>query len=123
MAMASKTNVHGPATYMMNSGFLLPGFPCMGAWISYGLGNLTDELPTFVVLPDGKGLPYNQKGPFSAGFLPAVNQGTIVNASYPAATVGGNVETSQRIVDVILKALANAVPNRIPERPIWRRSS
>jgi hypothetical protein len=81
MAMASKTNVHGPGTYMMNSGFLLPGFPSMGAWISYGLGNLTDELPTFVVLPDAKGLPYNQKGPFSAGFLPAVNQGTVINAS------------------------------------------
>jgi hypothetical protein len=80
MAMASKTNVHGPATYMMNSGFLLPGFPCMGAWISYGLGSLTDELPTFVVLPDARGLPYNQKGPFSAGFLPAVNQGTVINA-------------------------------------------
>jgi hypothetical protein len=81
MAMASKTNVHGPGTYMMNSGFLLPGFPSMGAWISYGLGNLTDELPAFVVLPDAKGLPYNQKGPFSAGFLPAVNQGTVINAS------------------------------------------
>lgn len=81
MAMTSKTNVHGPGTYMMNSGFLLPGFPSMGAWISYGLGNLTDELPTFVVLPDAKGLPYNQKGPFSAGFLPAVNQGTVINAS------------------------------------------
>ncbi|MCA9135388.1 MAG: DUF1501 domain-containing protein [Planctomycetales bacterium] len=78
MAMASKTNVHGPATYMMNSGFLLPGFPSMGAWISYGLGNLTDELPTFVVLPDAKGLPYNQKGPFSAGFLPANHQGTVI---------------------------------------------
>ncbi len=81
MGMASKTNVHGPGTYMMNSGFLLPGFPCLGAWVSYGLGNLTDELPTFVVLPDAKGLPYNQKGPFSAGFLPAVNQGTVINAS------------------------------------------
>ena len=34
MAMASKTNVHGPASYMMNTGFVLPGFPCMGAWIS-----------------------------------------------------------------------------------------
>lgn len=78
MGMASKTNVHGPGTYMMNSGFLLPGFPCMGAWISYGLGNLTDELPTFIVLPDAKGLPYNQKGPFSAGFLPAVHQGTMI---------------------------------------------
>jgi hypothetical protein len=80
MAMVSKTNVHGPATYMMNSGFLLPGFPCMGAWISYALGNLTDELPTFVVLPDSQGLPYNQKGPFSSGFLSAVHQGTVVSA-------------------------------------------
>lgn len=83
MAMASKTNVHGPGTYMMNSGFLLPGFPCLGAWTSYALGNLTDNLPTFVVLPDAKGLPYNQRGPFSAGFLPAVHQGTVINAGSP----------------------------------------
>ena len=83
MAMQSKTNVHGPGTYMMNSGFLLPGFPCMGAWISYALGNLTDNLPTFVVLPDAKGLPYNQRGCFSSGFLPAVHQGTVINAASP----------------------------------------
>ena len=81
MAMTTKTNVHGPGTYMMNSGFLLPGFPCMGAWISYALGNLTDNLPTFVVLPDAKGLPYNQRGCFSSGFLPAVHQGTTINAA------------------------------------------
>ncbi|MEM1296223.1 MAG: DUF1501 domain-containing protein [Verrucomicrobiota bacterium] len=80
MAMTSKTNVHGPGTYMMNSGFLLPGFPSMGAWISYGLGNLTDDLPTFVVLPDARGLPYNQRGPFSSGFLPAIHQGTVIDA-------------------------------------------
>ena len=83
MAMKSKTNVHGPGTYMMNSGFLLPGFPCLGAWTSYALGNLVDNLPTFVVLPDAKGLPYNQRGPFSAGFLPAVHQGTVINAASP----------------------------------------
>lgn len=83
MAMASKTNVHGPGTYMMNTGFLLPGFPCLGAWTSYALGNLTENLPTFVVLPDAKGLPYNQRGPFSAGFLPAVHQGTVINADSP----------------------------------------
>jgi hypothetical protein len=83
MAMVSKTNVHGPGTYMMNSGFLLPGFPCMGAWISYGLGSLNDNLPTFVVLPDAKGLPYNQRGPFSAGFLPAIHQGTVIDAASP----------------------------------------
>ncbi len=81
MAMSSKTNVHGPGTYMMNSGFLLPGFPCLGAWTSYALGNLSDNLPSFVVLPDSKGLPYNQRGPFSAGFLPAIHQGTVINAN------------------------------------------
>src|SRR5690606_18682296 len=68
MAMTSRTNVHGPGSYLMNTGFLLPGFPSMGAWISYALGSLTDNLPTFVVLPDPRGLPYNQKGNFSAGF-------------------------------------------------------
>ena len=52
----------------------------MGAWISYGLGSLSDNLPTFVVLPDQRGLPYNQKGNFSAGFLPSRHQGTIINA-------------------------------------------
>lgn len=83
MAMVSKTNVHGPGTYMMNTGFLLPGFPCLGAWVSYALGNLTDNLPTFVVLPDSKGLPYNQRGPFSAGFLPAIHQGTVIDAASP----------------------------------------
>jgi hypothetical protein len=80
MAMTTKTNVHGPGTYMMNSGFLLPGFPCMGAWISYALGNLTDNLPTFVVLPDARGLPYNQQACFSAGFLPTVHEGVVLQA-------------------------------------------
>jgi hypothetical protein len=81
MAMTTKTNVHGPGTYMMNSGFLLPGFPCMGAWISYALGNLVDNLPTFVVLPDARGLPYNQKGCFSAGFLPSIHEGVVLDAA------------------------------------------
>src|SRR5262245_61112641 len=81
MAVASKSNVHGPASYMMNTGFLLPGFPSMGAWLSYGLGKLTDNLPTFVVLPDRRGLPYNQTGNFTNGFLPATHQGTIFDAA------------------------------------------
>jgi hypothetical protein len=79
MAMASKTNVHGPASYMQNTGFLRPGFPSLGAWMSYGLGSLNDNLPTFVVLPDPRGLPYNATGNFSQGFLPASHQGTLIN--------------------------------------------
>ena len=75
MSVKSKTNVHGPASYLMNTGFVLPGFPCMGAWLSYGLGRLTDNLPTFVVLPDPRGLPYNAQGNFSSGFLPGATSG------------------------------------------------
>lgn len=79
MAMQSRTNVHGPGSYLMNTGFLLPGFPALGSWVSYALGTLADNLPTFVVLPDARGLPYNQKGNFSTGFLPVQHQGTTVN--------------------------------------------
>ncbi len=42
--------------------------------------HLSDNLPTFVVLPDPKGLPYNAKGNFTAGFLPQSHQGTILDA-------------------------------------------
>jgi N-methylhydantoinase B len=56
--------------------------------------------------------------PASAGLMEPIEvvstRGTIVNASHPAAVAGGNVETSQRIVDTLLKALAQAVPSRIP---------
>jgi uncharacterized protein DUF1501 len=81
MAMTSRTNVHGPGVYLQTSGFLTPGFPCLGAWISYGLGSLNNNLPTFVVLPDSRGLPYNGKGCFSSGFLPVTHSGTIINPS------------------------------------------
>ncbi len=83
MAMASKSNVHGPGVYMQNTGFVTPGFPCMGAWVSYALGSLTENLPAFVVIPDSRGLPYNSKGSFSSGFLPVAHQGVIIKPTAP----------------------------------------
>ena len=82
-AMTSKSNVHGPATFMQNTGFVLPGFPSMGAWVSYGLGALTDNLPTFVVLPDVRGFAPNGPANWAAGFLPAAHQGTMIRAGKP----------------------------------------
>jgi len=56
--------------------------------------------------------------PATAGLMRPIRviapEGTIVNARPPAAVAGGNVETSQRIVDVLLRALAQAIPERIP---------
>jgi hypothetical protein len=77
-AMVSKSNVHGPATFMQATGFVLPGFPSVGAWVSYGLGRLTDDLPAFVVLPDSRGFAPNGPANWGAGFLPAAHQGTMV---------------------------------------------
>jgi hypothetical protein len=82
-SMVSKSNVHGPATFMQNTGFVLPGFPNMGSWISYGLGSLTDNLPTFVVLPDARGFAPNGPANWSAGFLPAAHQGTMIRVGKP----------------------------------------
>ena len=83
MAMQSSSNVHGPASYLQTSGFVLPGFPCAGAWVSYALGSLADNVPAFVALPDARGLPYNGRSAFTSGFLPANHQGTIINAAAP----------------------------------------
>src|SRR5258707_6240628 len=56
--------------------------------------------------------------PASAGLMEPIEviapQGTVVNAAHPASVAGGNVETSQRVVDVVFKALAQAIPARIP---------
>lgn len=79
--MISRSNVHGPATFMQNTGFILPGFPAFGAWVSYGLGTLNDNLPTFVVIPDSRGMPPNGPGNWSPGFIPAAHQGTLLRPS------------------------------------------
>ena len=76
--LVGKTGVHSQATYLQATGFQLPGFPGMGAWVSYGLGSLNDNLPTFVVLPDHRGFASNGPKNWAAAFLPAQHQGTII---------------------------------------------
>lgn len=80
-SMVSKSNVHGPATFMQSTGFVLPGFPSFGSWVSYGLGSMTDSLPTFVVLPDSRGFAPGGPKNWSAGFLPTIHQGTLIRPS------------------------------------------
>ena len=81
-AMIATSNVHGPATFMQTTGFVLPGFPSMGSWVSYGLGTERDSLPTFVVLPDSRGFAPGGPKNWAAGFLPSSHQGTLIR---PAA--------------------------------------
>ena len=76
--MIGKTGVHSQATYLQATGFQQPGFPGMGAWISYGLGSINENLPTFVVLPDHRGFASNGPKNWASAFLPASTQGTTI---------------------------------------------
>jgi hypothetical protein len=86
-SMQSKTALHGPAMFMANTGFVLPGFPSMGAWVTYGLGSESENLPAFVVLPDPRGLPPGGVINWGAGFLPAVHQGTVLETAEGTAPI------------------------------------
>lgn len=86
-SMVAKSNNHTPATFQMNSGYTMNGFPCLGAWLNYGLGTMNENLPSFVVLPDSRGLPAGGSINWTAGFLPANYQGVSfrTGASEPIA--------------------------------------
>ena len=86
-SMVAKSNNHTPATFQMNSGFTMNGFPSMGAWISYGLGTENENLPAFVVLPDPRGHPAGGSINWTAGFLPAKYQGVAFRTNSPVPVV------------------------------------
>jgi len=76
--MVGKTGVHSQGTLLQTTGFNRPGFPAAGAWVSYGLGSMNENLPAFVVLPDHRGLASNGTKNWDSAFLPAQHQGTVI---------------------------------------------
>jgi hypothetical protein len=79
-SLYSESNDHVPALYQINTGIARPGFPSAGAWITYGLGSESQNLPGYVVLGNSQGV---KGGPlnWSAGFLPTIYQGTLFRSS------------------------------------------
>lgn len=80
--VVGKTGVHSQGTLLQTTGFNRPGFPAMGCWVSYGLGSANENLPTFVVLPDHRGLASNGTKNWDSAFLPAHHQGAAI---YPGS--------------------------------------
>ncbi len=76
-SMIADSANHTPALFVENSGFQFNGYPALGGWLSYGLGSVTDDLPAFVVLPDGRGEPNGAASNWTNGFLPARHQGVV----------------------------------------------
>lgn len=110
-SMFAKSNNHTPATFQMNSGFTLNGFPCMGAWLSYGLGTENENLPAFVVLPDPRGLPAGGSINWTSGFLPANHQGVSfrTNSREPIADLNtpANITAPAREADMQMLGAMN----------------
>lgn len=77
----SKSNDHVQAHYALASGMIRMGFPSIGSWVTYGLGSETQDLPAFVVLFDGRGGPFGGPANWTAGFMPAMYQGTVFRPS------------------------------------------
>jgi Protein of unknown function (DUF1501) len=102
-SMVAETSNHTPATFQENSGFRLNGFPCAGAWLSYGLGSASDDLPAFVVIPDAREFPAGGAINWSNGFLPARHQGVVIRPQgepiddlFPARPVAAASEAGTR---------------------------
>ena len=88
------------------TGFQTPGFPGMGCWVSYGLGSMNDNLPTFVVLPDHRGFASNGPKNWDSAFLPAAAPGDGRSTPAPPSPVAD---------------LCPAVARRLHRRPRRRR--
>ncbi len=92
-SMTARSNTHGPAENQMSTGFTLEGFPSMGSWVSYALGSENQNLPSFVAIPDPRGVPQVGPNHWNSAFLPAAFQGTAFNADKSIP----NLETPSQI--------------------------
>jgi hypothetical protein len=85
---------HSTGVCQMNTGTPLPGRPCLGSWVSYGLGTENENLPAFIVMQDSSASTINGPRNWSSGFMPAVYQGIRVNSA------GETITNLQTLKDV-----------------------
>jgi uncharacterized protein (DUF1501 family) len=124
-SMATDVFNHGPAKAFLNTGSARFGRPSIGAWVTYGIGSESDNMPGFVVLQSGPRGPRGGTALYSNGFLPSVYQGVpfrssgepILNLSRPAAvTASQQQEAVEAIVDMNRLRLAEVGDPEIATR-------
>jgi len=101
-SMHTDTAAHGAGHLQMNTGSPVVGRPCLGSWVTYGLGSESEDLPSFVVMTDQRGGPPASASNWSAGYMPAAYQGTLFRSKgtplLNLATPKGTSEHTQRHV-------------------------
>jgi len=104
-ALHTETSAHPQGENFFNTGFTMEGFPSMGAWVTYALGTVAQELPAFVAINDPRGLARSGKNNFGSGFLPAAFQATDFSAKNPPSNLVRPREytrrTDQRTVELL----------------------
>ena len=80
-SMTADSPIHGSAMLQMNTGKILSGSPCLGSWVSYGLGSENENLPGFVVMLDPTGGPISGSKNWSSGYMPASYQATMLRTA------------------------------------------
>ncbi len=80
-SLYSDSFAHGSAVLQMNTGRILQGHPSVGAWLSYGLGTMNQNLPAHIVMLDPRGGPTTGAPNWSGGYMPAVHQGTVLRTT------------------------------------------
>jgi len=75
-SLYADTFAHGSGMIQMNTGRITQGYPSLGSWLGYGLGNVNNNLPGYVVMLDPRGGPISGSTNWSSGFMPAAYQGT-----------------------------------------------
>jgi hypothetical protein len=103
---------HDPAINFTQTGSQLPGRPCMGSWVSYGIGSENEDLPSFIVLVSQANAIHSDVPVFtrmwSSGFLPSDYQGVRFRASsepvlYLADPAGVSRVTRRQMLDAVVK--------------------
>ena len=105
-SMHTDSSAHGSACLEMNTGTTRIGNPSIGAWTNFGLGNLTEDLPPFVVMLDPRGGPNSGASNWASGFLSPAHQGMLFREQSPALrdllNPSGVTERSQRhVIDLV----------------------
>ena len=80
-SMTADSPIHGSAMLQMNTGKILSGSPCLGSWVNYGLGSVSEDLPGFAVMLDPTGGPISGAKNWSSGYIPASYEGTVLRSA------------------------------------------
>lgn len=127
-SMHGDTFAHASGCLQMNTGAITIGKPSLGAWLNYGLGSLTDNLPSFVVMTDSRGGPIGSASNWTAGYMPAAYQGTLFRSTGSplldlATPEGTSPEAQRRTLDLLARLNREHFDSRSSESELAARIS